>query len=242
MDSLSLLQDRLGHHFQNADLLKLAFTHPSVAHEQGNTIQHNQRLEFLGDAVLQLTLTQELFLKFRDSGEGTLTKARARMVNRRALADQAKRLGLGEHLILSRGEEVSGGRNRPSTLADAFEALLGALFLDSDFPRTREVILRLFRESFGELEVPPDLDNPKGELQELLQARSQEGPEYRLESVGGPDHDRVFECSVRHLGVELGRGVGKSKKTAESQAAQLALKSLRQAEVPSKPASGSAEA
>lgn len=235
MDSLSLLQDRLGHHFQNADLLKLAFTHPSVAHEQGNTIQHNQRLEFLGDAVLQLTLTQELFLKFPDSGEGTLTKARARMVNRRALADQAKRLGLGEHLILSRGEEVSGGRHRPSTLADAFEALLGALFLDSDFVRTREVILRLFRESFGELEVPPDLDNPKGELQELLQARSPEGPAYRLESVSGPDHDRVFECSVCHLGVELGRGVGKSKKTAESQAAQLALNTLRLAETEPKP-------
>ena len=190
-------------------------------------MQHNQRLEFLGDAVLQLVLTSELYEKFPVMGEGPLTKARAQMVNRRALAKQGRRLGLGEHLILSRGEEASGGRERPSALADAFEALLGAIFLDGGFKAARDFVLRQFREEFGELEVIPNLENPKGELQELLQANSTEAPQYQLESVSGPDHDRLFESAVYHQGVELGRGRGKSKKEAESQAALVALGNLR---------------
>ena len=225
--ALDTLQERLGYQFRDLNRLTLALTHPSVAHEQGSSVQHNQRLEFLGDAVLQLTLTYELYRKFPLAGEGVLTKARARMVNRRALAEQAKTLGAGDHLVLSRGEELSQGRLRPSTLADAFEAILGAVFEDGGFEAAQALILRLFRTSFGELEVLPSLDNPKGELQELLQADSLEGPEYRLESVTGPDHDRVFECAVWHHGQELGRGTGKSKKDAESQAALIALESLR---------------
>jgi len=207
--------------------LRLALTHPSVAHEQGASVQHNQRLEFLGDAVLQLTLTAELYGKFPGVGEGSLTKARAQMVNRRALAEQGRRLGLGEHLTLSRGEEVSGGRERASALADAFEAMLGAVFLDAGFETAREFVLRQFRSEVGGLEVIPNLENPKGELQELLQASSTESPEYRLESLSGPDHDRVFEIAVLHQGIELGRGRGKSKKEAESYAAQAALERLR---------------
>jgi len=224
---LKTLQDRLGYAFRNEGLLRLALTHPSVAHEQGASIQHNQRLEFLGDAVLQLVLTSELYEKFPAVGEGPLTKARAQMVNRRALASQGRRLELGAHLILGRGEDSSGGRERPSALADAFEALLGAIFLDAGLGAARDFILRQFREEFGELEVIPNLDNPKGELQELLQAGSTEAPQYQLESVTGPDHDRVFESAVYHQGVELGRGVGKSKKEAESRAAMAALTALR---------------
>jgi len=177
--------------------------------------------------VLQLVLTDELYEKFPAMGEGPLTKARAQMVNRRALAKQGRRLGLGEHLILSRGEEASGGRERPSALADAFEALLGAIFLDGGFKAARDFVLRQFHEEFGELEVIPNLENPKGELQELLQANSTEAPQYQLESVSGPDHDRLFESAVYHQGVELGRGRGKSKKEAESQAALVALGKLR---------------
>jgi ribonuclease III len=227
VSDLKSLQARLGYSFRDEDLLRLALTHPSVAHEQGAAVQHNQRLEFLGDAVLQLILTGELYQKFPALGEGPLTKARAQMVNRRALASQGRRLGLGEHLIVSRGEEVSGGRERPSALADAFEALLGAIFLDCGYEAARDFVLRQFLEEFGELEVVPNLENPKGELQEILQANSTEAPQYQLEAVSGPDHDRLFESAVYHQGVELGRGKGKSKKEAESQAALAALESLR---------------
>jgi len=224
---LDALQARLGYSFVDADRLRLALTHPSVAHEQGAAMHHNQRLEFLGDAVLQLVLTRELYEKFPAMGEGPLTKARAQMVNRRTLANRGRRLGLGDHLILSRGEDSSGGRERPSALADTFEALLGAIFLDGGFEVARDFILRQFREEFGELEVIPNLENPKGELQEILQSNSTEAPQYQLESVSGPDHDRLFESAVFHRGVELGRGKGKSKKDSESQAALAALEQLQ---------------
>ena len=226
MADLLALQTRLGYHFRDADLLRLALTHPSIAHEQGAPVQHNQRLEFLGDAVLQLALTRELYEKFPGFNEGPLTKARAKLVNRRTLALHGRALGLGEHLILSRGEENSGGRDRSSALADAYEALVGAIFMDGGYELARAFILREFGAAFGSLAVIPILENPKGELQELLQARSLEAPQYNVISTTGPDHDRVFECTVHHAGVELARGAGKSKKAAESEAALAALKTL----------------
>ena len=201
------LEARLGHVFRDAELLRLALTHPSVAHEQGIPLQHNQRLEFLGDAVLQLVLTRELYEKFPAVGEGPLTKARAKLVNRRALADKGRTLKLGDHLILSRGEDAHGGRERPSALADTFEAVLGAIFLDGGFSAAEQFVERHFHEAFGELAVIPILENPKGELQEFLQARSSDAPQYHVEgSVTGPDHDRLFECTVHHEGSELARG------------------------------------
>src|SRR5437868_12417771 len=148
--NLDASQERFGYRFQDVDLLKLALTHPSVAHEVAGPQPHNQRLEFLGDSVLSLGLTQELYEKFTNVSEGPLTKARAQMVNRRTLADQAQRVGLGEYLIMSKGEEVSGGRNRRSALADTFEALIGAVFLDGGFEKAREFILGRFRGAFGE--------------------------------------------------------------------------------------------
>jgi ribonuclease-3 len=225
---LTEFQTRLGCAFRDESLLRLALTHPSVAHEQGAPAPHNQRLEFLGDAVLQLVLTQQLYEKFPAFDEGPLTKARAKLVNQSSLAERARALDLGAHLILSRGEEMSGGRERASALADAFEALLGAIFLDGGFAAAREFILREFSTAFGELSELPNIENPKGELQELLQARSSEAPEYHVVSVAGPDHNRVFECTVQHEGVELARGSGKSKKAAESDAALAALKKLRE--------------
>jgi ribonuclease-3 len=222
------LQSQLGYSFSDPTYLRLALTHPSVAHEQSVPIQTNQRLEFLGDAVLQLVLTVELYSKFPLVGEGPLTKARAQMVNRRSLGEQARQLSLGQHLIISRGEELSGGRERLSALADTFEALLGAIFLDGGFEVARDFILRQFSASFGELAVIPALENPKGELQEFLQANSSEAPRYHVASESGPDHDRVFECTVRHGGIELARGRGKSKKAAESEAALAALSKLRE--------------
>jgi ribonuclease-3 len=227
VSDFAALQTRLGYTFRDESLLRLALTHPSVAHEQGASIQTNQRLEFLGDAVLQLVVTRELYEKFPALGEGPLTKARAKLVNRRTLGDHGKNLDIGPHLILSRGEELHGGRERPSALADTYEALLGAMFLDGGFEAAREFILREFRTGFGELTTVPILENPKGELQELLQSFSPESPQYRVVSVSGPDHDRMFECTVQHAGVELARGRGKSKKAAESEAAGAALKFLR---------------
>ena len=228
MSDFDELQKQLGYHFRDPGLLRLALTHPSVAHEQGAPIQTNQRLEFLGDAVLQVVLTRELYDKFPAFDEGPLTKARAKLVNRSTLAEHGARLGLGPNLILSRGEELHGGRVRPSALADAYEALLGAVFLDGGFDVAREFILREFRDACCELSAIPILENPKGELQEFLQAVSSEAPEYRVVSASGPDHDRMFECTVHHDGVELARGRGKSKKAAESEAALAALEKLRE--------------
>ena len=228
MSNYIALQTRLGYTFRDEALLRLALTHPSVAHEQGVPVQHNQRLEFLGDAVLQLVLTRQLYEKFPAFGEGPLTKARAKLVNRRTLAIHGRALGLGEHLILGRGEEMHGGRERPSSLADTFEALLGAIFMDGGFDGAADFILREFHAAFGELTVIPILENPKGELQELLQERSSEAPQYHVVSTSGPDHDRIFECTVHHGGFELARGSGKSKKDAESEAALAALKKVRE--------------
>lgn len=227
MPELATFQIRLGYRFRDENLLRLALTHPSVVHESGAPAAHNQRLEFLGDAVLQLVLTRKLYDQFPAHNEGPLTKARAKLVNRRTLAERARALGLGAYLILSRGEETHGGRERASALADAYEALLGAIFLDGGFDAAGEFILREFSAAFGELGALPHIENPKGELQEFLQARSPHAPEYRTVSALGPDHDRVFECAVSHEGVELARGRGKSKKAAESDAALAALKKLR---------------
>jgi ribonuclease-3 len=234
MPDLAELQQRLGHQFRDVDLLRLALTHPSIAHEQNNPTPHNQRLEFLGDAILGAVLSQQLYEQFPGADEGLLTKSRAKLVNASSLATHGRELGLGEFLILSRGEENSRGRTRPSTLADAFEALIGAVFLDGGFEAARKFILQEFIADYVELDLPAGIDNPKGELQELLQATSPVAPVYQLISAAGPDHDRNFVCAVLHDGVELGQGSGKSKKAAESDAALAALKKLREPELEAK--------
>ena len=221
------LEEKLGYAFRNPALLRLALTHPSIAHEQETAVQHNQRLEFLGDAVLGLILTRELYDRFPDFGEGPLTKARAQLVNQQTLAEQSRRLGIGEFLIMSRGELTHGGTQRPSSLADAYEAVAGAVFLDGGFEAAREFVLRCFRDSFGEFTALPNLSNPKGELQEMLQMKTNEAPRYEIISASGPDHDRSFECAVFHESRELGRGKGKSKRSAESAAALAALAELK---------------
>jgi len=227
MPDLAELQQRLGCLFRDEELLRLALTHPSIAHEQNTATPHNQRLEFLGDAILGAVLSQWLYVKYPGADEGLLTKSRAKLVNATSLAAHGRGLGLGAYLILSRGEENTGGRIRPSILADAFEALLGAIFLDGGFDGAREFILREFAADFAELDLPAGIENPKGELQEWLQAQSPVAPVYQLISAAGPDHDPNFVCAVLHGGVELAQGSGKSKKAAESHAALTALKRLR---------------
>jgi len=228
MSDLAEFQHRLGFKFSDESLLRLALTHPSIAHEQDAATPHNQRLEFLGDAVLGVVLSRHLYATFPEADEGLLTKSRAKLVNATALAMHGRGLDLGTHLILSRGEENTGGRTRPSILADAFEALLGAIFLDGGFAAAQEFILREFTANCAELAQTAGIDNPKGELQEFLQAKSPEPPIYHLISAEGPDHDRDFVCAVLHGGAELARGTGKSKKAAESNAAAAALKKLQE--------------
>jgi ribonuclease III len=224
---LSPLQEKLGYTFRDVNLLRLALTHPSIAHELEASVQHNQRLEFLGDAVLGLVVTRELYERFPAFGEGPLTKARAQLVNQRTLAEQGRSLGIGSFLVMSRGELTHGGRERPSALADAYEAVTGAIYLDGGYEAASEFVLRCFRDSFGEFSALPNLSNPKGELQEMLQIRCNVAPRYEVKSASGPDHDRSFECAVFHEGRELARGRGKSKRAAESDAARAALLVLK---------------
>ena len=193
MPDLAQLQNRLGCQFHNPDLLRLALTHPSLGHESGEATPHNQRLEFLGDAVLQLVLSEKLFEHFPSFDEGQLSKSRAKLVNGDTLAGFGRALELGRHLILSRGEESNGGRDRASTLADAFEAVLGAIFLDAGLPVAREFILREFGPAISDLDALPGIENPKGELQEFLQGEPASLPAKIVsEPTSAPNFDETL--------------------------------------------------
>ncbi|MGJ8642993.1 MAG: ribonuclease III [Luteolibacter sp.] len=218
------LESRIEYKFRNSLLLAEALTHPSLAYESQRPHFDNQRLEFLGDAVLQLIVTDELFRLFPDATEGSLTKLRSRVVSRRALARFAMMIHLGDYVLLGKGEESTGGRRRLSTLADAFEALIGAVYLDSGQEPAKVLILRLFASEIEGMVDSPDERNPKGELQECLQAIHPEAPSYGIVSESGPDHRRVFQSEVRWRGELLAVGKGKSKKEAEARAAAEALR------------------
>ncbi|HEY1582259.1 MAG TPA: ribonuclease III [Chthoniobacterales bacterium] len=221
------LEERIRYEFRDPRLLAEALTHPSVGHERQRKHLDNQRLEFLGDAVLQLVITEHLFARYHDAGEGRLTTRRARLVSREALKVHAAQLDLGRHLFMGRGEETSGGRQRDSTLGDAFEALLGAIYLDSDLETVRRFILEVMREDLERLEEEPLEVNPKGQLQELLQAISPRSPVYELLAQSGREHEKTFSVQVMWENQVLGEGSGRSKKQAESAAALVALREQR---------------
>ncbi|MBU6327193.1 MAG: ribonuclease III [Verrucomicrobia bacterium] len=221
MDSIEI---RLGYKFRNPLLLAEALTHPSLAYESQKAHFDNQRLEFLGDAVLQLALTEHLFRSFPDVTEGRMTKLRAQLVSRNALAQFAVSLRLGNYILLGKGEEASGGRKRASTLADAFEALLGAIYLDSGYSSARDLVVGLFEQEIGAISMSSEEGNPKGTLQEILQAIGSEAPSYRIVGESGPDHRKVFHAQVFWNGLLLAQGRGKSKKEAEVRAATEALR------------------
>jgi ribonuclease-3 len=221
------LESRIHYKFRNSLLLAEALTHPSLAYESQHRNFDNQRLEFLGDAVLQLIVTEELFRRLVGATEGHLTKLRSRVVSRRALAKFATAIHLGDYILLGKGEESTGGRRRLSTLADAFESLIGAVFLDSGVEKARELVLRLLEDELGSMEEGSEEMNPKGELQECLQAIHPQAPEYRIISESGPDHRRVFQAEVSWRGNVLASGKGKSKKEAEARAALEALRTRR---------------
>lgn len=217
------LESVIAYKFRNSLLLAEALSHPSLAYETQKPQLDNQRLEFLGDAVVQMVLTRELYEHFPEGEEGLLTKMRARMVSRDALAELANQIPLGPYLLMGRGEEASGGRVRNSSLCDAFEALAGAIYLDGGLDAARTFILRYAGEQLQQLSAEPTEFNPKGQLQEILQSVSNEPPCYAIIRQEGPDHAKCFVAQVNWRGAPLATGEGPSKKIAEMEAAKAAL-------------------
>jgi len=237
LELMNPLEERIGYKFRNSLLLAEALTHPSISLERKDYPFDNQRLEFLGDAVLQLVVTDQLYRIFPDFPEGTLTKLRSRLVSRTGLKNHAVRIGIGQYMMMGRGEEANGGRIRATLLADAFEALVGAIYLDSGITKAKSFILREMSPEIEELAKRPVDINPKGELQEILQSLSPSAPYYELVSQTGPDHHKHFECRVLWEGMTLGLGGGGSKKEAEVVAASAALekqlwKKVRPSKIP----------
>ena len=221
------LEDAIGHGFARGELLEEALTHPSRAAEsRTGSGTENQRLEFLGDAALGLVAAEMLVERHPEWREGTLTKVRSRLTNEETLARVARRLGLGKYLRLGRGEERGGGRERGALLADALEAVVGALWTDGGPEAARQFFRRWFAEEIEEAEEAGGDDNPKGELQERIQRERKESPRYETAEENGPAHARRFRVRV-WLGEEKpGEGEGASKREAERAAARQALEGM----------------
>jgi len=215
----------IGHRFGDRALLERALTHASRAHEDGDPGRGNERLEFLGDAVLDLAVSELLFEAHPEADEGLLSRARARAVNQKALAGYTRALGLQRAIRLARGEQRSGGRNKASIQANAFEAVLGALYLDGGLEAVRRLVSRELGASLS-ADLEDLLADPKTRLQEFLQARGEPPPSYQTVSERGPDHSKQFEVRVSAGERALGSGVGPSKRAAEQDAARAALRAL----------------
>lgn len=223
-EQLTALQIRLDYTFRNPALLVRAVTHPSFLQQHPAEPESNQRLEFLGDAVLQVILTETLFERFPADREGALSKRRAALTKGEYLSRLAREIGLDHCLRLSTGEEQSGGRRRAAALEDAFEAVIGALYLDSDLPTTRRVILGIYGPIDEGLIPQLEQENPKGRLQEIVQPLyGNQALRYDVVHVSGEDHAREYEARVFLKDSCLGNGRGPSKKAAEEAAARMAL-------------------
>jgi ribonuclease III len=225
-DSLSALEGRLGYVFRDRALAETALTHTSWRNEApapGRT--DNERLEFLGDAVLALVVSDLLMRRLPDSAEGDLTRARAALVSEGGLARAAAALDLGRFLFVGRGEERTGGRARPSILADALEALMGAVYLDGGLDAVATAVAGLFQLELADVDAHARLDY-KSRLQERAQALWQEAPVYQVVAESGPDHDKRFEVALSFAGRQWARAGGRSKKEAEQSAAALALETI----------------
>ncbi len=215
----------LSHPFRKADLLQRALTHPSARTGAGPD-GDNQQLEFLGDAVLQATLSDLLVEQFPRAPEGDLTAMRASLANRHTLAQLGKELGLTAQLKVGADAARDKIHESPGALADAWEAVLGAIFLDAGYDPARAWVKNAYGRRLAEAETLADQSNPKGQLQELLQSRNQPVPSYELVDSVGPDHEKTFTVRVLLADVEIGRGTGRSRKSAESSAAADALRRI----------------
>ena len=216
------LARKIGHNFQNESLFELALTHRSCGKK------NNERLEFLGDSILNFVIADDLFVRFPDAKEGELSRLRARMVKGVTLSEIARELGLGDYLRLGSGELKSGGYRRDSILADAVEAIIGAIYLDSDMSTVRGFILAWYKERLSTLDLNESLKDAKTRLQEFLQSRRQPLPTYDLIKVEGEAHAQTFyiECHIASL-EQPAKGVGSSRRQAEQEAANAALKQLQ---------------
>lgn len=219
---LRRIAEKLQIKIKNYGLLQQALTHRSYLGESAD-VKSNERLEFLGDAVLGLTVCEYLYEKYPDRTEGELAKAKAVAVSEPILADATKRLGLDQMILMSSGEEVSGGRKRLSILADAFEAVAAAVYLDAGAAAARDFILRALESILVDIERQEHIRDYKSLLQELTQGKHKKAPKYVVLSEQGADHDKTFVVEARLEGDILGRGTGKSKKQAEQAAALEAL-------------------
>jgi ribonuclease-3 len=214
----------LGHTFHDQSLLRQALTHPSYLNEvRGTGFADYQRLEFLGDAVLGLLLADLLYTRYPQLPEGDLSRLRSTLVDQARLAELATSAHISEFILLGRGEERDGGREKPSILADVLEAVIGAIYCDAGFDVVRSVIERLYVSFFENRDLIASFNDAKSELQELLVARKQPVPVYALISEEGPAHDRHFQVAVMVADICIGTGTGRSKKTAQQAAAQIAL-------------------
>jgi ribonuclease-3 len=231
------LESLLNYEFKNKDLLSQALTHKSYSHEKRKTtpmaeLSHNEKLEFLGDAVVDLVVSEMLMRQFPQDDEGNLSKKRASLVNETVLAEFAGDIGLAEHMILGRGELLTGGEKKPRLLASALEALVGSLFLDGGFEVARDFMVRLIEKNLDKMFIDGDFATDfKTRLQEIVQGQFKTAPIYKLISESGPSHDRLFEVEVSIQPNMLTQGLeplaikghGRSKKSAEQEAAKLAL-------------------
>lgn len=220
------LEKRIGYRFKDRNLLTEALTHPSKANESAGKTPDNQRLEFLGDSILGFVIGLELFSRYPSCREGELTRMRAAMVDGENLARLASGIDLGSYLILGRGEERSGGRSKRSLLADAYEALIAAVYLDGGMQSVQRVVKRQFGHLLDGLSQGDISRDYKTELQEFTQSRLATVPEYELLETAGPDHDRVYRMAVLVGGKVEGEGSGRSKKEAQQAAARMALETL----------------
>lgn len=223
---LEIFQERLNYRFRELSFLNEALTHKSYVNEKDNNMPDNERLEFLGDSVIDLIVGDYSLKKFLNHSEGELSKIRAAVVNEINLAEVARSIGIGEFILLGKGEVQSGGNSKNSILANTFEAITAAIYLDSGLENTYSVIIDRFKEKIDEVGDSCYYRDFKSELQELTQGRLSCIPSYRIYSESGPDHEKIFEVNVTIGGVISGKGKGKSKKEAEQSAAKEALDKL----------------
>ena len=223
MNDLSKLEESLGYNFKDKQLIIEALTHKSFKKPY-----NNERLEFLGDAVLDLIVGEYLYNKFPKKDEGTLSKIRASLVNEGGFAKLAKVLNLGEYLYLSAAEENNKGRTKKSLLSNAFEAVMGAIYLEAGLQTAREIAIKLLEENYPKIDLDSLCKDYKTSLQELTQAIYGTTPTYTLIGSSGPDHDKVFEVAVLLNNKEISKAKGKSKKEAQQDAAKIALKRLKE--------------
>lgn len=222
-NQINKLEQNIEIEFSNKLLLETSVTHRSYLNEHRDVPEHNERLEFLGDAVLELIVSDYLYRKFADRAEGELTSFRSALVRTDSLAESAKKLKIGEYLRLSRGEEESGGREKDYLLANAFEAILGAIYLDKGYEKARDFVYRTLIPKLAEIvEYRLDIDN-KTKIQELAQSEYKTTPTYEVIDEQGPDHDKTFTVVVKIDDKIIGKGTGSSKQKAEEKAAEVGI-------------------